>query len=123
MFYALAMPKLHKCVAVAAETSPDRLIRTLSRYFSDEQIKKLEEVNKDVATELRLLPSPNNGHAKEHVRHLRIGNIKQFGHKNANIFFPYIEEAFKSLQELEIVDTAILSEYVKSNLPFFSLML
>ncbi|KAF4465876.1 RNI [Fusarium albosuccineum] len=113
-YYALAMPQLYKRIAVAAmfHAHIPKLIRTLEPVLTIAQKKQLKKEGKYKGQQERF-SSLLDEHAKpicaDYVRNIVVG-VCDPGRKHQYITDRYVEEAFKNPNNLEIIETSVLTE-------------
>ncbi|KAH7125915.1 hypothetical protein EDB81DRAFT_810166 [Dactylonectria macrodidyma] len=113
-YHALIMPLLHKRVAVAASFHAHipKLIRTLEPYLTINQKKQLKREGKYRGQQERYasnLDTKAKPACADYVRHMVVG-ASDPGKKHLYIVHRYIEEAFKNMGNLEIVETRVLTK-------------
>lgn len=110
------MPRLYDRIAVAAmfHAHIPKLIRTLEPHLTIAQKKQLKKEGKYKGQQERY-PTGLNESAKPicatYVRQMIVGAADP-GKKHRYIVDRYVEEAFKNMNNLEIVETRILTKYV-----------
>lgn len=108
------MPRLYGRVAVAAmfHAHIPKLIRTLEPHLTIAQKKQLKKEGKYKGQQERY-PSGLDEKAKPicatYVRQIIVG-VADPGRKHRYIVDRYIEEAFKNMDNLEIVETRVLTK-------------
>jgi hypothetical protein len=112
-YYSLVMPLLYKRIAVAAmfHAHIPKLIRTLEPHLTIAQKKQLKKEGKYKGQQERY-PSHLDPNAKpacaSYVRQIVVG-VADPGRKHEYIVHRYVEEAFKNMNNLEIVETYFLT--------------
>lgn len=113
-FYSLMMPRLYGRIAVAAmfHAHIPKLIRTLEPHLTIAQKKKLKKEGRYKGQQERY-PSGLDEEAKpicaSYVRQMVVG-VSDPGRKHNYIVDRYVEEVFKNMNNLEIVETWILTK-------------
>jgi len=113
-FYSLMMPRLYGRIAVAAmfHAHIPKLIRTLEPLLTIKQKKQLKKEGKYKGQQERY-SSGLNEDAKPicatYVRKIVVG-VSDPGKKHKYIVERYLEEVFKNLDKLEIVETHVLTK-------------
>jgi hypothetical protein len=113
-YYSLMTPRLHMRIAVAARYHAhiSKLIRTLEPHLTVVQKRQLKREGKYKGQQERY-SSQLDVHAKpacaSHVRQIVVG-IADPGRKHEYIVHRYVEESFKNMNNLEIVDAYFLTE-------------
>lgn len=108
------MPVLHKRIIVAAAYHAHiaQLIRTLEPHLTIAQKKQLKKEGKYKGQQERY-SSNLDAHLKpactNYVRQIVVGHSDP-GRKHKYIVNRYVEEAFKNMDNLEVVETQILTE-------------
>jgi hypothetical protein len=108
------MPLLHKRVAVAAmfHAHIAKLIRTLEPHLTIAQKKQLKSEG-SYKGQQKQYPSHADANAKpacaSYVRQLVVG-VADPGRKHEYIVHRYVEEAFKNMNNLEIVEAYFLTK-------------
>jgi hypothetical protein len=113
-FYSLATPLLHKRVTVSAayHAHIPKLIRELETYLSIKQKRQLKKEGKYKGQQERYsrqLDADATPDCASHVRQFVAGTADP-GRKHQYIVFRYVEEAFKNMPNLEIVEVSFLTE-------------
>jgi hypothetical protein len=113
-FYSLTIPLLHKRVAVSAayHAHIPKLIRELEPYLSIKQKRQLKKEGKYKGQQgryLRHLDADARPDCASHVRQFVAGSGDP-GRRHQYIVFRYVEEAFKSMPNLEIVEASFLTK-------------
>lgn len=115
-YYAIMMPLLHKRVAVAAmfHAHISKLIRGLEPYLTIAQKKQLKKEGKYKGQQERF-PSHLDANAKPgcglYVQQMIVG-VSSPGKKHDYIVHRYVEEAFKNLSNLQVVEAYFLTRSV-----------
>lgn len=110
------MPRLYERIVVAAQFHAHipKLIRTLEPHLSIAQKKQLKKEGKYKGQQERY-PSGLDEKARptcaSYVRQMIVGFVDP-GRKHKYIVEGYIEEAFNNMENLEIVETRVLTEQV-----------
>ena len=112
-FYSVMMPRLYERIAVAAmfHAHIPKLIRTLEPHLSIAQKKLLKKEGKYKGQQDRYssgLDETAKPICATHVRQLVVGALRP-GKKHNYIVERYVEEAFKNMDNLEIVETYLLN--------------
>ncbi|KAK9778944.1 putative F-box domain-containing protein [Seiridium cardinale] len=119
-FYSLTMPALYDRIAVAAmfHAHIPKLIRTLEPHLTIAQKKQLKKEGKYKGQQERF-PTGLDERARpvcaEYVRRLVVG-VADPGKKHKYIVLRYVEEALKNMENLEIVETRILTKSISQSL-------
>lgn len=113
-FYAIMMPRLYGRVVLHAQYHIHiaKLIRTLEPLLTVAQKKQLMKEGKYKGQQEGGYPAVLNEDAKlicaEHVRQLVVGQVNP-GRKHKFIVDRYLEEAFKTFENLEIINTWVMN--------------
>lgn len=113
-FYALMMPRLYGRVVLHAQYHIHiaKLIRTLEPLLTIAQKKQLMKEGKYKGQQEDGYPLVPDEDAKpicaDHVRQLVVGCVDP-GRKHESIVHRYLEEAFRTLESLEIINTWVLN--------------
>ena len=107
-------PRLHKRIAIAAPFHAHirKAIRILEPHLSVAQKKQLRKEGKYLGQQERYPPGAGSKLKPTfagYVRQMIIGQVDP-GRKHEYIVFRYLEEAFKNLNSLEVVDTHVLTK-------------
>jgi hypothetical protein len=113
-FYDMMMPRLYKRIAVASmfHAHIPKLIRTLEPNLSISQRKQLKKEGKYKGQKERYptgLGDQTKPLCASYVRELVVG-VADPGKKHKYIVERYVEEALKNLDNLEVVETRLLTK-------------
>jgi hypothetical protein len=113
-YYSLIMPLLHKRVAVAAmfHAHIPKLIRALEPLLTTAQKKQLKKEGKYKGQEEHYssrLGANTKPACASYVRQIVVG-VADPGRKHEYIVHRYVEEVFKNINELEVVEVYFLTE-------------
>ena len=113
-FYTLMMPRLYHRIAVAAmfHAHIPKLIRALEPHLSIAQKKQLKKEGKYKGQQERYstgLDEKAKPICAGYVRQMVVGAADP-GRKHKYIVVRYVEEAFKNMHNLEIVETRVLTK-------------
>ncbi|KAH6890672.1 hypothetical protein B0T10DRAFT_324881 [Thelonectria olida] len=113
-YHALMMPRLHKRLAVAAmfHAHISKLIRALEPHLTIAQKKQLKKEGKYKGQQERystLLDEHSKPFCADCVRQIVVG-VADPGRKHKYIVERYVEEGFKNMTNLEIIETRMLTE-------------
>ncbi|KAH6661037.1 hypothetical protein BKA67DRAFT_531115 [Truncatella angustata] len=119
-FYSLMMPKLYGRIAVAAmfHAHIPKLIRALEPLLSIGQKKQLKKEGKYKGQQERYqtgLDEKAKPICASYVRQF-VAGVADPGKKHKYICDRYIEEAFKNMKNLEIVETRVLTESISHSI-------
>jgi hypothetical protein len=108
------MPFLHKRVAIAAmfHAHISKLIRGLEPHLTiaqKRQLKKEGNYKGQQEEYSSLLDANGKPHCASYVRQIVVG-VASAGRKHDYIVHRYVEEAFKNMNNLEIVETHVLTK-------------
>ncbi|TVY20935.1 hypothetical protein LARI1_G001395 [Lachnellula arida] len=123
-FYTLMMPRLYHRIAVAAmfHAHIPKLIRTLEPHLSIAQKNQLKKEGKYRGQQERY-PTGLDEKAKPlcagYVRQLVVG-VADPGKKHKYIVERYVEEAFKNMVNLEIVETRVVTKSISQSIASFA---
>ncbi|KAH8674452.1 hypothetical protein BGZ60DRAFT_373021 [Tricladium varicosporioides] len=118
--YSIMMPRLYGCIAVAAmfHAHIPKLIRTLEPHLTIAQKKQLKKEGKYKGQQERYssrLDEKAKPICATYVRQMIVG-VADPGRKHRYIVDRYIEEAFKNMDNLEIVETRVLTKSIAQSL-------
>ncbi|KAH7009707.1 hypothetical protein EDB80DRAFT_641816 [Ilyonectria destructans] len=113
-YYSIMMPRLHKRIAIAAmfHAHIQKLIRGLEPYLTIAQKKQLKRDGKYKGQQERYsshLDENLKPACADYVRQIVVG-VSDPGRKHQYIVHRYLDEAFKNLSNLEIVETRVLTK-------------
>lgn len=120
------MPQLYGRITVAARFHAHipKLIRTIQPHLTIAQQKELNKEGK-YRGQRETFPDGIDENARprcaSYVRQIVVGTVNP-GYKHKRIVDKYIEEAFKNMDNLEIVETAVLTKYVVYNIYTLSML-